>query len=309
MSEVYQSEKRDIVLTGATGFLGKYIYKALIKEFNVITIARNNADININLTTEVPVIENADLIIHCAGKAHFVPKTDIEKQFFFDVNLNGTFNLLRGLEGCIKPPKAFIFISSVAVYGCESGLMIEESHPLNATDSYGISKIKAEQLIQRWCAKNEVICTILRLPLLVGENPPGNLGAMIKGIEKGYYINIGGGKAKKSMVFAEDVAKIIPDASKIGGIYNLTDGYHPSFAELASTIAKTINKKRIFNLPLWLANIMARLGDLIGNKSPINSMKLAKITADLTFDDTKAKKELNWKPNPVLQGFKIKLYR
>ena len=107
------------------------------------------------------------------------------------------------------------------------------------------------------------------------------------------------------MVFAEDVAKIIPTIASVGGIYNLTDGYHPSFSELALSIAKTLDKKNIFNLPLWTAKIMAKLGDLLGNKAPINSRKLTKITADLTFDDTKAKKELNWKPNPVLQGFNI----
>lgn len=45
--------------------------------------------------------------------------------------------------------------------------------------------------------QHNVVCTILRLPLLVGTNPPGNLGAMIKGIARGYYFNIGGGKSKK----------------------------------------------------------------------------------------------------------------
>jgi hypothetical protein len=40
----------------------------------------------------------------------------------------------------------------------------------------------------------------LVLPLLVGENPRGNLGVMMRAIDKGYYFNIGGGKARKSMV-------------------------------------------------------------------------------------------------------------
>lgn len=297
-----------LILTGATGFLGRNILSVLKKgNFEVTTLGNITTDIVCDISTEIPKFSHSfDWVVHAAGKAHSIPKNKTEEKFFFDVNLNGTHHLLKGLENSNMLPRAFVFISSVAVYGCESGTMINENYPLNAKDPYGLSKIQAEQLIQKWCAKNDVICTILRLPLLVGENPPGNLGAMIRGIEKGYYFNIGGGKAKKSMVFAEDVAKIIPDAAKIGGIYNLTDGYHPSFAELASTIGKTINKKTIFNLPLWMANIMAKLGDLLGNKALINSRKLAKIRADLTFDDTKAKKDLNWKPNPVLQGFKIK---
>ncbi|RZK58385.1 MAG: NAD-dependent epimerase/dehydratase family protein [Pedobacter sp.] len=293
-----------VILTGASGFLGIYIYNKLAKENDVITVSRAGANISTNLATEIPQLPSANLIVHCAGKAHSVPKTEEEKQAFFDVNLKGTANFLKGLEACAELPKSFVFISTVAVYGCDSGTLINENRPLNAIDPYGLSKIQAEELVQKWCAENNVICTILRLPLLVGKNPPGNLGAMIKGIKKGYYFNIAGGKAKKSMVFANDVAKIIPTVANIGGIYNLTDGYHPSFAELASSIAKTLGKKNIFNLPFWLANIMAKLGDMLGNKAPINSKKLAKITADLTFDDSKAKKELNWKPEPVLTGWK-----
>ena len=188
----------------------------------------------------------------------------------------------------------------------KKGNNILESQSLNARDPYGLSKIQAEEVVQEWCAKNNVACTILRLPLLVGQNPPGNLGAMIKAIQKGYYMNISGGLARKSMVLAEDVAKIILVASEIGGIYNLTDGYHPNFSELSAYIAQQLNKNKPFNIPTWMANIMAKTGDLFGEKFPFNSYKLAKVTTDLTFDDSKAREILGWHPQPVLQSFKIK---
>jgi nucleoside-diphosphate-sugar epimerase len=292
-----------ILLTGASGFLGKYIYNELAKQNEIITISRSNANILVNLAITIPQLPRLDLVVHCAGKAHSVPKTELEKQAFFDVNLTGTANLLKGVARNSELPKSFVLISTVAVYGCESGVMINESHPLNASDPYGQSKIQSEKLVQSWCIKNNVVCTILRLPLLVGENPPGNLGAMINGIKKGYYFNIAGGEAKKSMVFAQDVAKIILNVSKIGGLYNLTDGHHPSFSELASEIAKTFGRRPVYNVPLWVAKSIARIGDLFGDKMPINSKKLGKITNDLTFDDSKAKKKLNWKPNPVLSGW------
>jgi nucleoside-diphosphate-sugar epimerase len=165
--------------------------------------------------------------------------------------------------------------------------------------------VEAEMIIQEWCKKNNVICAILRLPLIAGPNPPGNLKSMINGIKKGYYFNIAGGKAKKSMVLAEDVAKIIPVAARVGGIYNLTDGHHPSFSELSMLIAKQSGKSTPFNIPMWLAKLMAKTGDLIGPKAPVNSDKLIKITSDLTFDDSKARQYLGWKPISVLKGFKI----
>lgn len=293
-----------IILTGGTGFLGSLILGNL-KHEEIFTLNRNNAHFICNLAKEIPQLPASDLVIHAAGKAHSVPKTPQQKQEFFDVNVRGTINLLKGLEQAQQLPKAFVFISSVSVYGLHEGERIKEDHPLNAQDPYGLSKIQAEQIVQEWCTKNKVIFTILRLPLLVGQNPPGNLGAMIRGIQKGYYFNIAGGLSKKSMVMAEDVAKFIIPASETGGIYNLTDGYHPNFKELSSHIAKQLNKARPLNMPLWIANLLAKTGDILGEKAPFNSHKLSKITSDLTFDDTKARVAFGWNPKPILEDFQL----
>lgn len=295
-----------ILLTGASGFLGKILEQTLTDSgIDIIGLGRNHSQINSDLSISTPVLPKIDLVIHTAGKAHSVPKTEEEKEAFYNVNVNGTLNLLKGLEHSVSLPRSFVFISSVAVYGKETRKAIDENTPLLAIDAYGQSKIEAEQIIQDWCKKNNVICAILRLPLIAGINPPGNLKAMIQGIQKGYYFNIAGGKARKSMVLAEDVARIIPRSAEIGGVYNLTDGYHPSFSELSLSIANQYGKRKPYNIPQWLAKLMAKTGDIIGTKSLINSDKLRKITSDLTFDDSKARRELGWNPTPVLEGFKI----
>lgn len=293
-----------ILLTGATGFLGKTIVKELSKENFIFSLSRSLGAYQIALESEVPNFEEKfDLVVHAAGKAHSVPKTELERRLFHNVNVTGTENLLKGLKN-YGVPEQFVFISSVSVYGQEFGKGIDEVHKLEAKDVYGLSKIEAEVLVAEWCEQNNVVCTILRLPLLVGENPPGNLGSMLNAIEKGYYFNIGGGKARKSMVLAEDVAVFIPKVASVGGVYNLTDGVHPDFNELSVAIAKQKNKKRPFNLPLVIAKLMGYAGDLLGNKAPINSMKLKKITSDLTFDDSKARELLGWNPQSVLEYLK-----
>ena len=84
------------ILTGANGFLGKHIVKEL--KVKPVTIGRNSqSDIIVDLSKEIPLLPKVDLVIHSAGKAHSVPKTNIEKQSFFDVNVKGTENLLKGL--------------------------------------------------------------------------------------------------------------------------------------------------------------------------------------------------------------------
>lgn len=292
-----------ILVTGSNGFFGKCIIRELSMLSNVTTLSRNNSDLLCDLVNNIPNLSNFDIVIHAAGKAHSVPKNNLENDAFFDINVKGTQNLLHGIEASGKLPKSFIFISTVAVYGVDQGINIDEKAPLLAKDPYGLSKIKAENLILDWCQKNYVICTILRLPLIVGENPPGNLGAMIKGINRGYYFNIAGGLARKSMVLAEDVANIIINASEKGGVYNLTDGFHPNFYELSNAIAKQYGKSKLFNLPFTIAKSIALVGDVLGAKFPLNSSKLKKITSDLTFDDSKAREILGWNPNKVLDYY------
>ncbi len=295
-----------ILLTGSNGFLGRFLLNVLKEKNQVLTLNRTNSDYNLDLEKDKIVLkDNFDLIIHNAGKAHSVPKTSLEKQAFFDVNLKGTQNLLHGLEESKSLPKVFIFISTVAVYGKDNGVNITEDAPLLAKDPYGLSKIQAEKLVLDWCKKHNVIWTILRLPLLAGQKPPGNLGAMIKGIKIGYYFNIAGGRARKSIVLAEDVARSILKLAEIGGIYNLTDGYHPSFQKLSNHISIQLGKGKPMNMPLFFARIIAKFGDLLGTKAPINTNKLKKITSDLTFDDSKAREAIGWSPTPVLEGFKI----
>lgn len=295
---------KTILLTGSNGFLGKSIIKELADDHNLIGLSRTIGDYRLSLEEEIPNLKQKfDLVIHAAGKAHCIPRTEVEKKQFHQVNVLGTQNLLKGLEKA-GAPKEFVFISSVSVYGQESGSNITEEYPLEAKDPYGLSKIGAEVCITKWCRQNNVVCTILRLPLLVGENPPGNLGAMIKAIDKGYYFNIGAGKARKSMVLAQDIAAFISRVVAIGGTYNLTDGFHPNFYELSSAISKQKNKKIPFSLPLVVAKAIGLVGDLLGNKAPINSMKIKKITSDLTFDDTRAREVAGWKSLGVLEYLK-----
>jgi nucleoside-diphosphate-sugar epimerase len=286
-----------ILLSGSTGFFGQIILKYL-QNHDVFTINRFAGEYKVDLSKKVPEFSSCfDLVIHNAGKAHSFPRTETEENSFFQVNTLGTKNLLQGLETLI--PKQFVFISSVSVYGLEYGVNVEDHAPLNAKDSYGLSKKQAEQIVIDWCNKNNVVCTILRLPLIVAKNPPGNLGVMLKGIEKGYYFNIGGGKAKRSMVLAQDVAKFIPRIAQIGGVYNLTDGYHPSFKELSHALAN----KPVFSLPLAIAKLFGKIGDLFGDTVPLNTRKILKMTSDLTFDDSKAIK-IGWKPQSVLEYIK-----
>lgn len=295
-----------LLFTGASGFLGNNIYSLLEEKYVIETVGITSKDnYNVNLAWEIPNLTGTfDVVFHAAGKAHSIPKIEEEKQLFFDVNLQGTKNLCTALENS-GIPKAFIFISTVAVYGCDSGENITEEHPLNGTTPYALSKIKAEKYLEGWCAMHNVKLSILRPSLIAGPNPPGNLGAMIRGIRNDKYLSIAGGKARKSVLMVQDIANLLPMLIEKGGIYNVCDSYQPSFRELEMVICKQLNKKRPISIPYWLAKSMAVIGDCLGEKAPINSLKLRKITSSLTFSNEKAVRELKWKPMDVLETFLI----
>ncbi|MEX1121347.1 MAG: NAD(P)-dependent oxidoreductase, partial [Balneolales bacterium] len=222
------------LVTGLSGFLGKAIIPYLAGHYKITMLSRSvlakkskvAADyIQVDLVKEgisESTSKEWDVVIHAAGKAHSLPQTDEERKAFFDVNLKGTRNLVESLENNL--PRSFVFISTIAVYGLVNGEAITEDTPLKARDPYGLSKLKAERFLLDWADRKGVNLTILRLPLLAGPEAPGNLGVMIKGINLGRYVRIGQGQARKSVLWAEDIANIIPHLENISGTYNLTDG-------------------------------------------------------------------------------------
>lgn len=266
------------LVTGYSGFLGKQILAELGDD--VCTLGRNkNADIVCDLSEQIPQIDvNVSRVIHVAGLAHKVPKSKIEKYEFFRVNLTGTLNLLKGLED--KQVEQFVLISSVSVF---------EAEPRSP---YAQSKWVAEMAVLDWCQKNSTNALILRLPLIWGENAPGNLGAMEKAIKNGYYFAFGEGNAVRAMVDIKEVATFIARLKgEESGVFTLVS-FHRSYREVERIFAKKY-KKKIKRLPGWMVKIAAKLGDVVP-RFPINSYRLNKLETSLIFDDSDARQTLGW---------------
>jgi len=297
-------------VTGGTGFLGRQIVEGCRRRGEDVTVLGleelpDTPTMVVDLTQ--PGIDlgekSFDVVYHLAGLAHFIPKTDDDARKFFDVNVEGTKNLLSALS-LSEPPEAILFVSTVAVYGLETGEMIAEDQARQATDPYGLSKIDAEDVLHGWATGKNTRLSILRLPLVAGPNPVGNLGAMVSALKARRYVNIAGGRARRSMVLARDVADAMPLAADHGGTYHLTDGHHPSFAELSSSLAGRIGVRQPGNLPKLPAHMLAAAGDALGwmtrKEMPFNSRKLGKMSASFTFSDEAAREQLKWSPSRVV---------
>jgi nucleoside-diphosphate-sugar epimerase len=293
------------LITGASGFLGNYLTKNLSKSsFQSLGRSSEN-DISFDLSCDLKNLyleNNYQFVLHLAGLAHVFEDNEKNNYLHEKITVDGTKKLLAALN--ISSLKGFVFISTVAVYGEYYGVPFTEDSQLKGLTSYAKAKIKAEEIIQNWSISNNIPCLILRLPLVVGKNPPGNLGAMIDAIKSKRYFSIGNAAARRSMVMAEDVVNLILTSCGKDGIYNLSDGIHPTYNQIESTISKALNLNKPISIPFWLAKILAVLGDNL-KFIPINTYRLNKLTQDLILNDTKARNELEWSPKVVIENFDI----
>ncbi len=289
-------------MTGYSGFLGRYILEALrIHHFNVLKMGRSrNADIQWDFFSHEIFIPKSDIFIHCAGLAHKVNKRQPDSEFF-RVNDLATKNVCEAINKSGNFPKTFIFISTVAVYGVDEGELISEKCLLQPKTAYARSKYNAENFLQFWAEKNMVKLMILRLPLVVGDSPKGNLASMIKAIKWGYYFRFVNRTVRRSMVLAKDVANFIVNLNGNEGIINLTDDTNCSYVELENYIAMKFNRK-ILSIPYVVVYLLSLIGDHIPF-FPINSYRLKKLTYSLTFSTKKAIEFYGWKPRPVVGNF------
>lgn len=295
-----------LLITGSNGFLGRQLYDYFSKNFEIYTLSNLIDDKNkqkhfdVDLVNSVPNFTDLDfnLVIHAAGLAHFIPKTESDSKKFFDVNYEGTKRLIEGLSNA-NIPKYFVFISTVSVYGCSSGDEISENTELQATDPYGKSKIFAEEYLTSWAIKNNVILTILRPTLIFGASAPGNLFAMENAIKKGYYFSIGKGDAKRSSIHIADIGPVIKTLYLCGGVYNLCSDEKLKIRDFENYFKLKLGKKYLLKIPISISLILAQIGNLIElftkREFIFSVAKFKKLTSNLTFSNDKIKKTTNYK--------------
>jgi len=297
----------NIIITGGSGFLGRQVSACLNKEHMLLGFSGKAGVVQCDLRHQVPSIPvEVQYVIHLAGKAHSVASRKSEIEGFYEVNVQGTLNLLKGLENSRGKIRQVVYASTVAVYGLRQGENIDEKDPKLGTTPYAKSKLEAEGILHKWAEKHGVKLLILRLPLIAGPSPPGNLGAMINALKRNRYLSIGAGTARRSMVMGTDVGRL---CSRLKGhecgIYNLTDGCHPSIRELEKLVCQQLGRPMPRRIPRCVARVFGLCGDFVGRYSPVNSDKIDKLLSTLTFSDLAAKRQLDWEPRSVIDNFTL----
>lgn len=294
------------LLTGARGFLGGHAHAALVERgVEVIPLDHHPpaqpGGLIADLATAVPDLgpRPPDVVVHLASLVHH----QASGEAFERTIVGGTRNLLAAIDRFERAPRAFVYASSVAVYGPVRGEALAETTPATATSPYGRSKREAEEIVAEWSAHRGTRSTLLRLPALVGAGMVGSLAELVAALRRRTYVAIGPGSARRSLVLAEDVAAALPELSRQQGVFHLTDRRHPTFREIEVAVRAHLGRRPPLRIPLLVARLIARAADLArraGFEARFSSEALRRATTSLTFDDARAATCFGWSPRPVL---------
>ncbi|MEJ6079958.1 SDR family oxidoreductase [Vibrio sp. 1-Bac 57] len=294
---------KKIIITGANGFVGSALYKCLqeTKSFFLLQTARFNADsnlLNIDFSVDFNIeneLNGVDVVIHCAARVHVMNDTDSNPlDAFRAVNTNGTLNLAQ--QAANAGVKRFIFISSIKVNGESTalGFPFKPDDDFIPTDPYGLSKYEAEVGLRKIAEQTGMEVVIIRPPLVYGPGVKANFASMMKWMNKGLPLPLGGIKSnKRSLVSVDNLVDLIitcikhPNAAN--QIFLVSDDEDISTSELLSNMAAALEvSNRLLPVPSLFFALVAKL---IGK--PAISLRLC---GSLQVDISKTKELLNWQP-------------
>lgn len=268
-----------ILVTGASGMLGRYLLPLIESGNEVVTLQRHDADIVCDLAAEVPDLggRRFDLVVHMAGTS--------DETGAFPLNFDGTNRLLSALES--NPPRQIIYLSSWEVYSPDSGENVEETHQTWASTDVGKSKARAEDALAAWTAGRGVMLTVVRPARMMGKGVKGEMGRLFSDVTANRYIHVRDNAARLSLVCASDVAQAIKNLDSIGGIFNVADDRGATWIELADAMsANSGAMKRQTYLPEKWAQTAWRFASWIpAVKASLSPETLARRSKTLTLSN------------------------
>ena len=294
----------NVLVTGGSGFIGRWVVKKLLDgryEVCVLDDLSNGRVENLEELKEdqnfkfvlgdirdkevrQSVFKDIDICIHAAAAINVQESID-NPQKYYDVNIDGTFNILE--EARRKDVKV-VLIGTCMVYDLTSSKAINEEHPLNPKSPYAGSKLAAENLASSYYHAYGLPVVITRPfntygPYQKSDMEGGVVSIFVKSLLQGEPLKIfGDGTQTRDLLYVVDCADFIVNASfdekAVGEVINAGSGKDIAIKDLALLICK--DPKRIKH---------------VEHHHPQSEIP------KLLCDHTKAKEMLGWAPKTSLE--------
>ncbi len=303
-----------ILVTGASGFVGQHLVKALKQQdIYVVGVGReltkSEADIfyavpdfNANKAWQEP-LKDCAAVVHLAARVHVMHEKAINPLAEFrKVNVESTLRLAQ--EAADVGVKRFIFISSVGVNGNTTAM----GKPFSANDKaqpinpYAISKFEAEQGLIELSEDTGMELVIIRPPLVYGFGAPGNFKQLLNALKRQTPLPLGAINNKRSFVYVGNlvslITRCIEHSNAANQVFLVSDGHDLSTTELLRACATALGvKARLFSIPQKLIEVTATT---LGKRDVAE-----RLCGNLQVDISKARNLLDWEPPiSVVNGLK-----
>jgi nucleoside-diphosphate-sugar epimerase len=244
---VEKADSRRILITGASGFIGRHLVFALQQQdYDILAASRVQGSLpkecyvrapDLGADAEwSPLLKTCDAVVHLAGRAHILNERQnaAADQLHRRVNVDGTRALARQAVEC--GVKHFIFISSIGAVTEASERMVSDATPCLPTTTYGKSKLEAEKALREVAEACGMAWTIIRPPLVYGPGNPGNMERLLKLVRSGIPLPLGSVLNRRSFIYVENlvdlIARCVANPKAFGKIYLPSDGEDVSTPEL-----------------------------------------------------------------------------
>lgn len=289
-----------VAITGATGFIGKKLVERHLSLGHQVRFLTRNpeslsrfagakgylGDISRPDKTLQSFVEGADIIYHLAAELQ-------DEELMWDVNVNGTRNLLEMAQGKIG---RWVQLSSTGVYGARHGALITEQSPLKPNNPYEKSKAEADSLVVEYAKNKKLQAVILQPSNVYGpEMPNQSLFQLISVINRGLFFFVGKQGAQVNYIHVDNVVDALmlcgdaPTCSELS-TYIVSDNC--SLEELVEIIAlhsgKSVPKLRV---PEPIVRFLTVVGEKIPGV-PIKQSRVDAITSRVVYSAELISKEL-----------------
>lgn len=225
-----------IAITGASGFLGSYLFRYLGKAgLNVVGYSRSNLP-DLTHVSNYSEIANADIIVHCA-ETNKVAKVERLGETYMQEAIGLTKSLLSKTD-------RMIYASSALVYGTSSQSARRIDEEISTNNIYSSLKLECETLVEESCGVS------LRLANLCGPNQPEGtiLADILAQKDTAGPVKLRNTAAFRDFIWLADVANAVLRITKktdLSSVLNIGSGKGMSVGEFAIEVSRALGRQNI----------------------------------------------------------------
>ena len=309
--------EKKILVTGATGFVGRALVSQLLcdKKYRIVTSNRRSyrdvyQDVQEFIGELAPTTDwtdaltGVDTVVHLGARVHVMDRKKAnEIDLFRYVNVGGTLKLAR--QAAAMRSKRFIFLSTIKV----NGEATQECRPFteldcpNPSGAYGISKREAEEGLRAISVETGMEVVIIRPVLIYGPGVKANFISLIKWLLRYGPLPLAKVNNKRSLLALPNLIDLlircIEHPAAANQTFLVSDGEDVSTPELARRLGKALGVSAVlFPVPISMLEAAAAF---LGKRGAMQRLCMS-----LQIDDTKVREMLQWTPHTSLdEGLRL----